>query len=71
MNFQVDQRVRVKPTGTVGFITKIEEGRVIVRVPSTTDWPFPSYVYTSEDKLAYARSKKKEPVLDNLEEALF
>ena len=67
MNFRVDDKVRVKPTNAVGFINKINGDSVVVRVPSNTNWPYPSYVHTHEEHLTKISKAKHE----ELEEALF
>jgi hypothetical protein len=64
---RLDQRVRVNKTGQVGFVSKIEGERIMVRIPSNTDWPYPSYVHTHEEHLTKISKAKHE----ELEEALF
>lgn len=67
---RLDQRVRVNKTGQVGFVSKIEGERITVRVPSNTDWPYPSYVHTHEEHVTRVARSKTDPVAD-IEEALF
>lgn len=59
--------VRINQTGQIGFISKAEEERVTVRIPSNTDWPYPSYVHTYKEHLTKISTAKQE----ELEEALF
>jgi hypothetical protein len=67
---RLDQRVRVNKTGQVGFVSKIEGERITVRVPSNTDWPYPSYIHTYEEQVTRVAGSKNDPVAD-IEEALF
>lgn len=67
---RLDQRVRVNKTGQVGFVSRIDGERITVRVPSTTDWPFPSYVHTYEEHVTRV-SASKSSAIDDMEEALF
>jgi len=70
MNFRVDDKVRVKPTNAVGFINKINGDSVVVRIPSNTDWPYPSYIHTHKDLIKRVATSKTDS-LSNIEEALF
>ena len=67
---RLDQRVRVKESGVVGFVSRIEGERITVRIPSNTDWPYPSYIYTHEEHITRVAASKTDPVAD-IEEALF
>ena len=58
-----DTKVRIKPTGKIGFIIKEEDGMVWLRVPRT-DWPFPDYVCAPRNQLAIVREKKEPPTLE-------
>lgn len=58
-----DTKVRIKPTGKIGFIIKEEDGMVWLRVPRT-DWPFPDYVCAPRNQLAIVRGKKEPPTLE-------
>lgn len=58
-----DTKVRIKPTGRIGFIIKEEDGMVWLRVPRT-DWPFPDYVCAPRNQLAIVRGKKEPPTLE-------
>ncbi|NDG31089.1 hypothetical protein EB118_13605 [bacterium] len=65
---QPDTRVRIKPTGKIGFTVNEENGMVCVRIPRTDGWPFPDYVYAPRNQIAIVREDKQPPTL---EEALF
>jgi len=67
---RLDQRVRIKQTGQIGFISKIEGDNVTVRIPSNTDWPYPSYIHTHKDLIKRVATSKTDS-LSNIEEALF
>jgi hypothetical protein len=52
--------VQVKDTGRKGVVVTANEGLVEVRIPSGTDWPFPSYVECHFEKLKRVPQPKKE-----------
>jgi len=41
-----------------------------VRIPSNTDWPYPSYIHTHKDLIKRVATSKTDS-LSNIEEALF
>jgi len=61
---QPDTKVRIKPTGQIGFTVNEENGMVCVRVPRTDGWPFPDYVYAPRKQVAMVREKKEPPTLE-------
>jgi hypothetical protein len=67
---RLDQRVRVKESGLVGFVSKIEGERITVRIPSNTDWPYPSYIYTHKHLIKRVAASRVDSLSD-IEEALF
>jgi len=52
--------VQVKDTGRKGVVVTANEGLVEVRIPSGTDWPFPSYVKCHPEKLKRVSQPKEE-----------
>lgn len=65
--------VYIAPNNRLGCIHSRDEYRLIVVVPSTDEWPFPSWVHCDIDCLAPAKDPNKEKKVDSVvefEEAL-
>ena len=67
---KIDSRVRVKESGVVGFVSRIEGERITVRIPSNTDWPYPSYIHTHKHLIKRVAASRVDSLSD-IEEALF
>jgi len=69
-----DDWVFIKSTKSKGVVVKLfDEGeRLLIRVPSDDDWPFPKHVYAFADSVRKCATPKqeKEPSPD-YEEGLF
>jgi hypothetical protein len=68
-----DDRVKIAETGEIGYVAQVMDGgeRVMVRVPSSTSWPFPSYVYLDKEKVKRCRDSKPQSLMPTYEPAPF
>ena len=57
-----EDKVKITETGEIGYVAQVMDGgeRVMVRIPSSTAWPFPSYVYLDKEKIKRYRAAKPE-----------
>ena len=61
-----DDKVRITETGEIGFVSRVLDGgeRVIVRIPSSTSWPFPCYAYVDKEKIRRVKIPKQAPMYE-------
>jgi hypothetical protein len=63
--------VRVKTTGDVGVAERFfPEGKVFVRIPTKTNWPFPKWETVHVNDLRKAREPKPPKTEHEYEDAL-
>lgn len=68
---KIDTMVRLKSTGEIGYVVKVDEdGMICLRVPSTNGWPFPHYVFLPRNQIQIVKREKNHNLQD-VEEAPF
>jgi hypothetical protein len=67
MTLKENDPVVIYETGEVGYVEKILDGegdRLMVRIPSSGNWPYPHHVYVDKEKVRKVKGKSssEEPL---------